>query len=128
MRIVLDHHYPQAVAAGLRERGLQAQAAVELDWHALTDEAMLDACRQVKALLVTNNVADFVTIARQWHLQGRSHTGLLLTSDARWPRTRAASGSLAQAIFEAFETTSTSGDWVDRIAWLISPASPAGGS
>lgn len=64
---------------------------MELDWHVLTDEALLDACWQVKALLVTNNVADFVMIARQWHLQGRLHAGLLFTSDTRWPRTRAAS-------------------------------------
>ncbi|MFM8893959.1 MAG: DUF5615 family PIN-like protein [Actinomycetales bacterium] len=124
LRIVLDHHYPFAVVTGLRKLGVDAQTAAEHDWHAISDEALLDSCWQLSAVLVTNNVTDFVPIARDWHLQGRSHAGLLLTSDRRWPRHRAGSGPLTQAIHHAVHVSSSSGQWVDRIVWLVGPSTP----
>jgi len=116
VRLILDHHYPAAIAVGLRRRGLTAATLLERGWQVLDDEAVLDACQAEGMTLVTNNVADFTVIARQWQVQGRSHFGLIFTSDRRWPRTRDASGALCAALFDLCHDGDES--WIDRMHWL----------
>lgn len=49
------------------------------------DEPLLGLCASYGRALLTNNVADLAVIARQWQAQGRSHHGLIFTSDhMRW--------------------------------------------
>ena len=116
MKLILDHHYPAAIAVGLRRRGVTAATLLEHGWQVLDDDAVLDACQADGLTLVTNNVADFTVIARQWQVQGRSHCGLIFTSDRRWPRTRDGSGGLSAALCDLCR----GGDerWIDRMHWL----------
>lgn len=116
MRLVLDHHYPAVIATALRARGLDAATLLDRDWHHLDDEALLLHCADAGLVLVTNNVADFAVIARRWQMEGRAHAGLVFTSDARRPRTRAASGAMVEALAELM--IAESAPWPDRVHWL----------
>ena len=93
MRLLLDHHYPTVVAARLRERGHDVQAAIERGWHTAADDALLGWCAGEGRALMTSNVADFAPLAREWSAHGRVHAGLLITSDTTWPRTTARAAS-----------------------------------
>lgn len=116
VRLVLDHHYPAAIARGLRERGFDAATVLALQWHELSDEALLSNCAAGHLVLLTNNVADFSVIVRQWQLEGRSHAGLIFTSDAARPRTRAGAGAYISALAELMHDDA--GAWTDRVHWL----------
>ncbi len=116
MRVILDHHYPNAIAAGLRGRGVDVHPLHELQWQEVEDETLLSLCVGQGSVLVTHNVADFMVITRRWSLEGRSHAGLILTSDARWPRSRDGAGALMTALATAADGPPR--DWSDRIHWL----------
>ncbi|MBU6245885.1 MAG: DUF5615 family PIN-like protein [Actinomycetales bacterium] len=116
MKLILDHHYQAAIAVGLRRRGVTAATLLEHGWQVLDDDALLDACLADGLTLVTNNVADFTVLARQWQVQGRSHCGLIFTSDRRWPRTRDGSAALSAALFDLCRGGDES--WIDRMHWL----------
>ena len=116
MRLILDHHYPAVIAERLRVQGLAAEPLLERDWHVLEDDVVLEARQADGLTLVTNNVADFTVIARRWQVQGRPHSGLILTSDRLWPRTRHGAGALAAALAELLGDEQRT--WVDRIHWL----------
>lgn len=118
MKLALDHHYSPRISEGLRDRGHDATAAVEVGWEAEDDEPLLTLCvRQGRALL-TNNVADFVVIARRWQTQGRSHYGLIFTSDSGLPRSRANIGQYIKAIQKLMAENPGRDDFIDRTHWL----------
>lgn len=54
----------------------------------LDDELLLGLCQRESRALVTNNVRDFTPLARAWAAAGRSHAGLIFTSDGSLPRHR----------------------------------------
>lgn len=117
MRLALDHHYSPLIAGELRTRGHDAVAAIEREWHYLSDEELLAACAAERRALVTNNVADFMAIIRAWAAQGRPHAGVIFTSDRTMPRTRATIGQYVAALSELHEKHSD-GDFTDRVHWI----------
>lgn len=118
VRLVLDHHYPRIVSELLIAAGHRAETAIGREWHELDDAALLSACADDGAILVTNNVGDFVVIARQWQLEAREHAGLIFTSDTSWPRTRDGAGLLARAIDTVLRAHHVQESWSDRVHWL----------
>ena len=118
MKLVLDHHYSPLIAHQLRERGHDVVTAGEQSWEAEEDQALLDLCASDGRALLTNNVADFAVIARQWQAQGRSHPGLIFTSDHSMPRSRNTIGRYVELL--AVLMTDNPGDdsIVDRVHWL----------
>jgi len=118
VKIALDHHYSPVIAEQLRRRGYDAVAAVERGWEREDDEPLLAICAAEQRALVTNNVSDFTTIARQWATQGRSHTGLIFTSDASLPRTRATIGKYVQLHDTLVSEYEHANAFVDRVHWL----------
>lgn len=117
MRLALDHHYSPAIAGELRKRGHDAVAAIEREWHYLSDEESLAACAAERRALVTNNVADFMVIIRACAVEGQSHAGVIFTSDRTMPRTRATIGRYVAALSELHEEHSD-GDFADRVHWI----------
>jgi predicted nuclease of predicted toxin-antitoxin system len=118
VKIALDHHCSPAIAEQLRTKGHDALAAVERGWEREDDDPLLAICAAERRALVTNNVSDFTTIARRWATEGRSHAGLIFTSDASLPRTRATIGKYVQlldALISEFERPDA---FVDRVHWL----------
>ena len=118
MRLALDHHYSTAIATQLRERGFDVVAAIERGWETEDDEALLAVCDQEQRGLVTNNVADFTTIARGWAIEGRRHSGLIFTSDVRMPRGRQTIGRYVEVLDELLRGNPRDDAFTDRIQWL----------
>lgn len=118
MKLTLDHHYSRLIAEGLCERGLDAVAAIEAGWEAEDDEPLLALCVGDQRALLTNNVADFVAIQRRWHGEGRSHHGLVFTSDASVPRARKSIGRYLTAIETLMRDHPSIDGLLDRVYWL----------
>jgi predicted nuclease of predicted toxin-antitoxin system len=118
VKLALDHHYSPSIARVLRERGFDVVAAVEVGWEAENDEPLLVLCQGDERCLLTNNVADFAVIARAWQTEGRTHAGLIFTSDVGWPRNRDTIGRYVDALAELMTANATVGSFADRIHWL----------
>lgn len=124
MNVALDHHYSSAIAAQLRDMGHDVWTARELGWAMEDDEPLLEACAVEQRALVTNNVAHFVVIARQWTEAGRRHSGLIFTSDRSMPRGRAAIGTYVSALATLLLQHPADGALRDQIWWLR-PSEPS---
>ena len=118
MRLALDHHYSPLIAAGLRARGHAAIAVIEAGWEAEDDEPLLTLCLGDRRALLTNNVADFAVIARRWQSEGRSHHGLIFTSDASLPRTCDNIGRYVEGLDVLLHDHPDANSFVDRSHWL----------
>ena len=118
VKLALDHHYSRDIAEQLRAKGHDVVAAMERGWDQEDDEALLTLCLAEQRALLTNNVSDFVEIARRWSVQGQSHAGLIFTSDASLPRTRRTIGRFVKLLQDVLSEHAESADFTDRIHWL----------
>ena len=118
MKLLLDHHYSTAIAVQLRRQGHDVEAALERGWQGEDDEALLTACMADGRALLTNNVRDFTAIAERWAAEGRSHAGLVFTSDASLPRSRRTIGQFVTALNAVLKAHPGDGSFVDRVHWL----------
>jgi len=121
VRLVLDHHFSPMIAAVLRERGHDVIACTERGWHTASDEELLALGSGEERAVLTNNVADFMSVSRSWSGVGRSHFGLAFTSDARMPRSRASIGTFVESIDRLMTAHSGARELRDQVVWL-SPA------
>ena len=118
MKLALDHHYSTAIAAQLRERSFDVVAAIERGWETEDDEALLVLCEKERLALVTNNVADFIVIARGWAIEGRRHSGLIFTSDISMPRGRQTIGRYVKALEVLLQANPREDALTDCVQWL----------
>lgn len=118
MRLALDHHYSPLISVELREDGHDVVAAVEQGWEAEADEPLLAICHDEHRALMTNNVADFTAIARQWAAEGRRHSGLLFTSDASVPRNRDGIGRYVTVLDALLRANPSLDAFAERVHWL----------
>jgi hypothetical protein len=118
MKLVLDHHYPATIAPALRMRGLDVASAQELGWDRLSDAELLRSCADDHRTILTNNVADFMVLAREWQLDRERHSGLILTSDRQWPRTKDMSGRFVDALTSLMEVHRADDSLSGTIIWL----------
>jgi predicted nuclease of predicted toxin-antitoxin system len=116
--LALDHHYSPLIATRLREAGHDAVAAQDRGWGREEDEALLVICAAEGRTLLTNDVADFTTIYRRWAGEGRSHSGLVFTSDASMPRSRNTIGRFVEALEDLFLSHPTEDGLRDQIQWI----------
>ena len=120
MRLLLDEHYPPALAERLTAAGVDSVHLRDLGLEGAGDEAVLEAATAGERALVTNNVRHFVPIARRWEAEGRTHAGLAFTSDRSLPRSAQGVGALAQAL-EALVAERGPRGLVGLTAWLQRP-------
>lgn len=118
MKLAADHHYPTAIVEQLRTMGHDAVAAVERGWHREPDEALLTVCVAEQRTLLTNNVGDFMAVARSWAVCGQQHAGLVFTSDVSLPRTHALIGKYVKLLDALLRDHPRSDEFIDRIHWL----------
>lgn len=116
MKLALDAHYSPKIAALLRDRGHDVVALIERGWHADPDDLVLEHCRREKRALLTNNIADLILVARAWAAEGRSHAGIICTSDATHPRNRRTIGRYVEALGKLLHEHRAG--FADRILWL----------
>lgn len=118
MRLLIDHHYPLAIAHHLRQSGRDVWAAQERGWQSLEDDELLARCWEESRALLTNNAVDFTLIARDLAGDGRSHAGLIFTSDASRPRTRDAIGRFVADLDDLMRREPDERSMRDRVIWL----------
>jgi predicted nuclease of predicted toxin-antitoxin system len=118
VRLALDHHHSPKIAELLRGAGHDVVAIAARGWEAESDEVVLARCCAEQRALLTNNVRDFATIARAWAAEGRSHWGLLFTSDASLPRSRDLIGLYVERLTALLAVLAADDALVDRVYWL----------
>lgn len=118
VKLALDHHYSPAIATELRHRGHDVIAVAERGWETEDDASLLALCHQEVRALLTNNIADFTLVARRWAAEGSQHSGLVFTSDASTPRTRAAIGRYVEALEKMVSAYPSDDALADGVLWL----------
>lgn len=79
IRIQLDEDcQAHALAAALRQHGIDAKTTNELGLGGVDDEAQLEAARVADRVLVTNNICDFIPLHERWLAEGRLHGGIVV--------------------------------------------------
>lgn len=87
MKLLLDEMYPKAIAEGLRARGHDAVAIVEVpELRNVSDAEVFAAAQREQRAVVTENVPDFVPIANEHDAGGQAHYGLVLVHPSKYPR------------------------------------------
>jgi hypothetical protein len=103
LRLLLDEMYSPEIARQLQAKGYDVQSiqAERPDLEALDDEKIVEEMSSEARGVVTNNVRDFMPIHTAWIAAGRTHYGLVFSSDRSMPRSRNSIGLWVRAL-EAF--------------------------
>ena len=98
LRFLLDEDMSDRVAAGLRERGIDAVSVHEIDRanQRIPDEEQLAYAAEQGRVLVTYNRADYQALDAAWRDGGRQHAGILWCAERTLPRR--AIGDLIRAL------------------------------
>jgi predicted nuclease of predicted toxin-antitoxin system len=80
--LYLDHNVRSAVAAGLRQRGVDIVTAYEVGVAELDDETLLDRARELRRVLFTHD-DDFLAIADHWIKVARPFVGIIYSHQFR---------------------------------------------
>lgn len=87
MKLLLDEMYSPAIAVQLRQRGHDVESVVErTDLRTVSDELVFAAGRHQTRVVVTENIGDYHREARIALVRGAAHSGLIYTTNARFPR------------------------------------------
>lgn len=87
MKLLIDELWPPTLAGELRRRGHDVVAVAERpDLAHQGDDAIFDHAAKEGRVVFTENVPDFVPLATGVPAAGGTFPGLLLTSNAAWPR------------------------------------------
>ena len=117
--LLLDEMFSPAIVGGLAARGIDCRAvAADTLLRALSDLEIFEAALLEGRVIVTNNVPDFESLRRARDAVGGAVPGLIYTSDATFPRTKAYVSRLVMALAAAagHETASRGG-----VLWLHPP-------
>lgn len=119
MRLLLDVHFSPMIAAQLRVRGHDVEAAADDDTaRRLSDETLLEHAVAEGRALLSNNARDFLPIVGEWARGGRQHFGLLLTSDRAMPRDREKIGRFVTTLDSLLGDHPTEEAFKNRVIWL----------
>jgi len=110
----MDEMYSPLIARELRARGHDVVSVHEEPGSGTADEEVFDYARSERRAVVTENVRDYRPLAEALLAAGESHSGLVFTTETRWPRTDP--GSLITGIDAML--ASTPGEPVDAEIWL----------
>jgi predicted nuclease of predicted toxin-antitoxin system len=119
MRVLLDEHYSFRIAEALRTKGYDVVAVVErAELREMPDEELLRCAHAGARALVTENVQDLVPIHASFLSSGEQHSGLVLTSARRFPRTAAGFGPLIAALAALLEGHPGDASLRSDVLWL----------
>jgi len=87
VKLILDEMWPPEIAIQLRRRGHDALAVAERpELRGQPDIAIFAFAQAEERAIVIENVVDYRPLAARGLQQGRSHFGLVFTSNHRFPR------------------------------------------
>ena len=121
-RVLLDEMFSPAIAAALRDLGLDVAAVAECgELRAMSDGDVFAWAGCQRRWLLTENVKDFRLILLRALHAGTATTGILYTSSRAFPRSRKNPGPLIQAIHAWMLNGPPEAPLTED--WLLSPAS-----
>lgn len=119
MRLCLDEHYAQRIAAGLRALGHDVDCVKERrELIRLSDGQLLRVLTAEQRSLLTENVADFAPLVHQLLAAGDSHYGIVYSSPRSMPRSRNTAGVFVDALDAVMKRFPGDGDFVNKVEWL----------
>lgn len=87
VKLLLDEMHAPSIADVLTEESFDVVAvAAKPDLRGMSDEDLVIHAAAVGRAIVTENVADFMSLITQWTGEGRAHPGLILTNPKRYNR------------------------------------------
>ena len=87
MKLLLDEMWPPAIAIQLRNRGHDVVAVLEREDLKRQPDATIFATAQMEgSVIVTENVGDFRALTTYALRRGGSHSGMIFTTNRRYPR------------------------------------------
>ncbi len=117
MRLLLDEMYPPALAQALTAAGINATTIIELGMSGTSDPEVFAYAVAGNYVVLTENLADFVTIAAEHSTTGAHHPGVLIALSNRFSRRASGRAALVKAI-----QAHRSDELTDRIIYLTAPA------
>lgn len=125
LRLLLDEHYPDAIADELVIAGFDVVTVSNRKLKSTPDRWLLELAAAERRTLVTNNHRDFMPLHTAWTATARSHHGIVLTADKSMPRTRGNIGHYVTALTHWMTAHPGDHDLVNQVRWLH-PVDPAG--
>jgi uncharacterized protein DUF5615 len=118
VKLLLDEHYAPAIAEQLRAAGHSVDTVLGLGLAGVDDHALLEFCERESYVLLTNNVRDFVPLARERAAQGGEHAGLVFTSDASLPRHSGTIGRFVTLLSSLMTENPAERALANQVCWL----------
>jgi nucleoside phosphorylase len=120
LRLLLDEMFPAVIAEQLRQRGHDVDAVCERSTlRGRPDADVFAAAQDEGRVVVTENVPDYLVIARDWETSERVHHGVIFTTDRRFPRHRASTiGRLVRALADLLAVEPEPAPPSNREIWL----------
>jgi hypothetical protein len=101
-----------SLISALRQRGLMVEAANEAALRTADDDVHLAHAARSGAVLVSNNIRDFVVLHRRWLADGREHAGLVL-----FPQQTLGIGAILRGLLR-LQDELTAEEMHGRLEWL----------
>ncbi len=119
MRLLLDEHYSQLIAARLREHGHDVVALTERpDLIGLTDTELFGLMPAERRAIVTENWGDFQRELSNASATGMTHYGVLFTSRKQLPRGRDTIGLYVRTFDDFLSRHSAEDALLNSYGWL----------
>jgi predicted nuclease of predicted toxin-antitoxin system len=118
VKLLLDEHYANEIAVGLRAGGYDAVTISERGLNGTDDEPLLAIAASEDRALLTNNARDFIPLVERWAVSGEDHGGLLLTSDSSMPRGKNSVGLYIETLRALMDANPGIGALANQVRWL----------
>jgi len=118
VKLLLDEHYANEIAAKLRAAGHDVATVSERGLRGIDDEPLLALSSSEDRALLTNNARDFMPIVSRWTTSGMDHCGVLLTSDASMPRGKNTIGLYVRTLQALMDTNPDPTALANQVRWL----------
>jgi predicted nuclease of predicted toxin-antitoxin system len=98
LRLLLDEHLSPVIAGGLRSRGHDVVAALNVGLTRVSDADVLRRAVGERRAVVTLNIRDFRRLHSTYLASGQVHFGIILLSRPRFSTAKVGFGQLISAL------------------------------
>ncbi len=115
MKLYLDENISPLVARKLKEKGCDVISVHETHARSKSDSEQLELAIKGKRAIVTYDISDFISLAKDYIAKGKSHHGIILISNKTIPQS-----NFKKLVYslEKLLTTKEKGWIVNRIMYL----------
>jgi predicted nuclease of predicted toxin-antitoxin system len=118
VKLLLDEHYADDIAAQLRAAGHDAVTVCERALKGTDDESLLVLAVSEGRALLTNNARDFLPLVGRWAASGDDHCGVLLTSDSSMPHAKNTIGRYVEVLSALMTANPDARALLNQVRWL----------